>query len=220
MKTKLPKFSPAAPLTMGAYNTVQVKQYGKPPKGYRWVRIGEKIPDGSIHGLSKSWDFVTGAVGVPLNEGHLIIAAPLLGDVGSEADFLRLRVLSRTSKKVEFVIDSQKLRGFPLFVAENGVHIQSLDNPEVWIRNWDTEHPLTFFTRGTNKSKDDDTLTVTPAQFELIRAAVAELNEARRDTPKVAAKVNLAARVKELEAENAELKTFKAGIEALVRKGG
>lgn len=77
MKT-LPEYAPSNPDHSGD-NIACVKAYGRPPNGYRWVKIGETIPQGSLHGaywLNK-WEPVTGAVGTTLQKYHLIIIAPI-----------------------------------------------------------------------------------------------------------------------------------------------
>lgn len=186
------------------------RKAGPAPRGWKYLKVGDRAPKDSIVLTYDGWrgpDFATGEV---IRESSWLRAVPVETEyVGSETDFLRLRILTRNSKKVEFAIDSQRGRGFDTFKASNGVEIDSMCYPEVCDRGI-----LELFVRGSNRDKDNDKLTATVSQFRKISVAVHEFNAFKRQP----AKVDLSARVKELEKEVADLKAFKAGVEALLRK--
>lgn len=209
MKTKLPIYN-GPEIGYGNYS-LAIKKAGPAPSGWRYLKVGEDIPEGPVIFIHYNvWANGKHAIGRRIHNRDLPWAVPVKAEyVGSETDFLRLRILRRDSKKVKFVIDSQRGRGFASFKASNGVEIYSMSYPEV--RDGRT---LELFVRGGLAISDDNKLTATVSQFNKISVAVHEFN-AFKDQP---AKVDLSARVKDLEKEVADLKAFKAGVEALLQK--
>lgn len=156
------------------------RKAGPAPKGWKYLKVGDVAPPESIVLTNDGWegpDFCTGEV---IRPNGWLRAVPVETEyveteyVGSETDFLRLRVLRRDSKKVEFVIDSQRGRGFDTFKASNGVEVDSMSYPEVCVGRI-----LELFVRGSNKDKDSDKLTATASQFGKISVAVHEFNAAK-----------------------------------------
>lgn len=187
--TTLPAYTPAKSLHRLHGRDQLAKAYGKPPEGYRFLKIGETIPVGSIHaenfGKGK-WGFVTLATGHKVNSGHLLIAAPitpeLIPDDPSAA--VALEVVGRNSKVVRFKIARQSdvVKYGELFKASNKLQIESVHNPQILFSRG---HPHgKFYLRGVGKRNDGIVLSCTPKRFERIVAALAEYNASL--APKVA----------------------------------
>lgn len=187
--TELPAYTPAKSLHKLHGRDQLAKAYGKPPEGYRFLKIGETIPVGSIHaenfGKGK-WGFVTSAVGVKVNSGHLLIAAPITPELipSDPSAAVALEVVGRNSKVVRFKIARQaaeiKKTG-ELFTAKNGLVIARCYYPE-FRADFDFSKGRLYL-RGNETGRDNDILSCTPAQFKRIVAALAKYNASL--TPKV-----------------------------------
>lgn len=185
--TTLPAYTPANPHRdhiVGYAN--RIENYGKPPAGYRWLKVGDKVPEGSIFANyhNKEWRKMRSADIVA--DHHYAFAAPIAPELipSDPSAKLVLEVVKRTTRKVDFKIASQTYSGpihKPIFQASNGIEIKSYYHPQIL----DSEVVHSLYIRGTEKNRDNDVLSCLPSQFKRIVAAVAEYNGLA--TPKVKA---------------------------------
>lgn len=194
----LPKHSPALPLSHDDSYEGNIRCYGKPPKGYRWLKVGDPVSEktlmvswGSFIPYNKDWAVPRDKVA--LNEWPAIepIAKPAkakpvkakpvkakpetVGDLRRDA--LVLEVVERTKTDVTFRIIKQRYRDVD-FRAEDGLRLETMNYPAVYSN--------ALYLRGTDGKSNRDLLSCDTKKFERITAAVNEYNESVR--PKSAPK--------------------------------
>jgi hypothetical protein len=87
---------------------------------------------------------------------------------------LELMFVRRTTKRIYFKIEKQYRRGFKGFKASNGILIESKEHPQ-WFRR-----DQILFTRGVDKSLDDDIMWCSHPEWKRIQEAVIEFNPSRK----------------------------------------
>ena len=185
----LPKHSPTLPLSYDDSYEGNIRCYGKPPKGYRWLKVGDPVSEKT---LMVSWSSF-----VPYNEGRdtyprdrvepnewpaiepiekPVKAKPeTVGDLRRDA--LVLEVVKRTATNVTFRIIKQCSR-YIEFRSVSSFSLYTVNFPEVYTNS--------LYLRGNDRKQDKKKMVCTVGEFDRIAAAVREYNESMRQkvTPK------------------------------------
>ena len=191
----------------------RVEAYGKPPTGYRWLKVGEKMPAESIYANHHEKKWIRGSCIGHVADSNYAFAAPITPELipADPSAAVALEVVNRTTRKVEFKIARQE--GVPRredFIARDGLRIVSIYNPAVDF----TRHSPkgTLFLRGNGPEHDHKIVSCTPKRFERIVAALAEYNAS------LAPKSPVGDYIAELKAEIASLKAKVAEQEKSLAK--
>ena len=185
----------------------RVEAYGKPPTGYRWLKVGEKMPAESIYANYYDKKWLKTSFNETVQDSHYAFAAPVTPELipADPSAAVALEVVGRNSTAVRFKIARQTYGGpnfETVFEASNGISINSYYYPEAPTDRSGAVRK--FYLRGTKKHRDNDILSCTPAQFKRIVAALAEYNASL--TPKAETKIVPSPTVAELQSEIAALK--------------
>lgn len=185
----LPKHSPVLPLSHNDTYDQNVRCYGNPPKGYRWLKVGDPVSEktlmvswGSFIPYNKDWGRHPRDK-VALNEWPAIepIAKPVkakpetVGDLRRDA--LVLEVVKRTATNVTFWIAKQR---------DADIEFRSASNFCLYTGGYPALYTDCIYLRGACGEYNEDRLTCSVKKFDRIAAAVREYNESVR--PKVAPK--------------------------------
>lgn len=212
--TALPAYEPKAqPESCCGYDK-RVKAYGDPPTGYRWLKVGEKMPAESIYACYHDKKWIKMGYVDDVKDSHYAFAAPITPELipADPSAAVALEVVGRNSKAVRFKIARQaaeiKKTG-ELFTAKNKLVIVRHYYPE--FRTDFAFSKGRLYLRGSETGKDDDILSCTPAQFKRIVAALTEYNASL--TPKAETKIVPSPTVAELQSEIATLNAKVATLE-------
>lgn len=179
----LPKHSPDLPLHYNETYSDNVRCYGKPPKGYRWLNVGDKTSSKTL--IVTPWNFMDYPYSPTVKIDQWPAIEPIaktpkakpvtVGD--RHRDALVLEEVSRSKTNVHFKIVKQRSRDIH-FIARDGFLLKT--------KNFPSFVGDTLFLRGVRREDDDVTDYCSPSDFKRIAAAVREYNDSVRPKPKAA----------------------------------
>ena len=182
----LPKFSPKTPLSSYDSYEQNILCYGNPPKGYRWLNVGDATTEKTLLVCSSritkypyggkvrrdQWPAIE-----PIKTPKAKPANARLGTIGDlRRDALVLEIVKRTDTNVHFKIIKQRSRDIH-FIAKDGFLLKTKNFPSFVCD--------TLFLRGVRREDDDVTAYCFPSDFKRIVVAVREYNDSVRPKPKV-----------------------------------